>query len=48
VTYPENLVSKLANFDVFWGHLEEALFTTGPFASVTATRMGTLLLTHHS
>lgn len=44
---PENLVAKLAHFDILWGYSEEALFTTGILAFVTATRVGTLLLTHH-
>lgn len=47
LSIPENLVAKLAYFDVVRGHSEEALLTTGPLAFVTATRVGALLLTYY-
>lgn len=46
-TYPENLATKLAHFDIIWGHLQETFFTTGIPIVVTDTRLGALLLTHH-
>lgn len=44
---PENLATKLAHFDIIWGHSQETLFTTGIPIVVTDTRLGALLLTHH-
>lgn len=46
-TYSENLATKLAHFDIIWGHSQETLFTAGIPIVVTDTRLGALLLTHH-
>lgn len=48
MTYPENLVAKLAHLDVLWRHSQEALFTTRLLPSEAAPRVGALLLTYHS
>lgn len=47
LSVPENLATELAYFDIFRGHPEETLFTTGILISITDTRVGTLLLTNH-